>query len=142
MITPLQQPAYSGGPGKHLPLQTLERALLDEGRVQDLLGLNTEDEPGVFDELLNLFISETSLQMNALRQQIAQIDLTAFRRTAHRLKGSTRSFGIPCMGDLCDILEHSDDSADPAELGNLVDRLEDMFAKAVRALQQYTTGRS
>lgn len=90
---------------------TQARALDTTGEAVDLgvlLGLEeaqVEGEPDLVVELIDLYAEDTPRRLAAIRSAWTAGDLTALRRAAHGLKGSSASLGARQVEMLCDKLE-------------------------------------
>jgi PAS domain S-box-containing protein len=87
-------------------------------------------------ELTESFLAETPLLIAALRRACAEGDADALRRGAHTLKTHGRTFGAPALAEVCERLEAlaAAQVLDGAE--QLVDQIEDEFARAAEALER------
>jgi len=76
---------------------------IDLGVLDSLRSL--VDEERQFREMIDLFLDDTPMRLDALHHALAASDATALERAAHQLKGSCGSFGALGMVRLCMDLE-------------------------------------
>jgi HPt (histidine-containing phosphotransfer) domain-containing protein len=67
--------------------------VLDQGVIASLRELGGEDDPGLFIELVNLFLSDTPERLHALGEAMDRRDPSALERAAHALKSSSANLG-------------------------------------------------
>jgi len=85
--------------------------------------------PAGFVELLVRFASGRNETLATLHRQLADGDLDGTRKTAHSLKGASRSLGADSLGDAAAALEKAcRDQCEAAALPPLVARIESEFA--------------
>lgn len=83
------------------PAGTAERKPFDEARLVAQLG----DDPGFVRELVVMFYDSAEPLMAALEQALADGDVSAASRTAHRLKGSVANFAADRARELAARIE-------------------------------------
>ena len=76
---------------------------IDPAVIDSLRGLVTEE--GQFREMIDLFLDDTPLRLQALHSALEASNAHALERAAHQLKGSCGSFGALRMVRLCMDLE-------------------------------------
>ncbi|MHA6576945.1 Hpt domain-containing protein [Pseudomonas yamanorum] len=93
---------------------------------------------GEYPKLLETFLDDSQKRVEALRR--ARDDAKALGRIAHSFKGSSGNLGAVRLAELCQLLE--DTSAKPvhADLGGLVDEIDQEFS-LVRPLYEHERGR-
>jgi HPt (histidine-containing phosphotransfer) domain-containing protein len=77
---------------------------LDRDTMARLLEITGGDQAFI-DELVDTFLEDASVQMDALRAAGAAGDIDAVVRPAHSLKSNAVSVGATVLGDLCRPLE-------------------------------------
>ena len=70
-----------------------ERSTLDAATIAGLWELEAEGPPGVFDELVGLFLDNAAAYLSAIETAIAQGDAEALFQAGHGLKGSAGTMG-------------------------------------------------
>ena len=79
--------------------------VLDVAVFLNLEGAQVEGEPDLVVELIDLYAEDTPRRLAAIRSAWAAGDLTALRRAAHGLRGSSASLGARQVEILCEKLE-------------------------------------
>lgn len=72
-------------------------------------------EPEVMRELVDTFLNEGPLIVEALRESAAALDRRSLNRAAHSLKSTAATFGANRLSRLCRDLEKVSESAWPAD---------------------------
>src|SRR2546422_6015999 len=101
-----------------------------------LAGLREIQQPGKPDlvtELIDLFLEDTAVQLNVLREAAAKNNAKEARRVAHLLKGSSANIGAGLMAALYDSLEKTE--FDNGDSGALLVKLEREFERVNKALR-------
>ncbi len=79
---------------------TIDLNVLDGYRA-----LQSESEPDIVTELIDMFLADLPSRVMALRQAVEAGDVPATRRTAHVLKGAAATLGATALAGLCDYIE-------------------------------------
>lgn len=90
-----------------------------------------EGEPDLIVELVELYAEDAPHRLSAIRGASAAGDLTALRRAAHGLKGSSASLGARQVVTLCDRLERLSEQQFLQEGEKLLARLGHEFARVM-----------
>jgi two-component system sensor histidine kinase/response regulator len=85
--------------------------------------------------LIDLFIADAQLRLEALGEAISGNDTTALRQIAHALKGSCANLGAKRMSGLCEILEEKGLANSLDGAGAFVEHLEEEFVRVKQALE-------
>ena len=85
--------------------QAPESNILDMHVVQALRELGGDDEPGLFDEVVELFLTDTKNSVAKLVAAFEAGDAQAMQRVAHTMKSSSANVGAMRMSKLCFELE-------------------------------------
>lgn len=80
---------------------------VDLAALLRLEGARVEGEPDLIVELIDLYAEDAPRRLASIRGALAAKDLTALRRAAHGLKGSSASLGARKVEALCEKLERS-----------------------------------
>ena len=109
--------------------------------VVDLTVLNTframqqESCPGLLDELIDFYLTDTKTRLADLRLALHRKDLRAARWTVHSLKGSSDNLGVHHMAALCSTLEAQFRNDASGETKTTLADLEDEFRRVELALK-------
>jgi HPt (histidine-containing phosphotransfer) domain-containing protein len=79
--------------------------VIDAGVLAGLKELGGPEDPGLYLEVIEIFIQDAMAQMENLRNALASGDLKALERIAHTLKSSSASVGALSFSALCLQLE-------------------------------------
>ena len=79
--------------------------VLDLAVLAALRELGGNDEPGLADELVLLFLEDSSRRVRALEDALASGDRTGLLRTAHTLRSSSVNVGARRVARICTELE-------------------------------------
>ena len=110
--------------------------ILDKGVIASLRELGGDDDPGLFIELVNMFLSDTPERMRALSEAMEKRDPTALERAAHALKSSSANLGALGLSGLFRDIEAAGRSKDLSRAEPLVARTRPEFAKVEKALRE------
>lgn len=83
----------------------LPKAVLDEGVLQDLIGMEGEGQTGLLARLVTMYAANLAMQQAAIAAAIAAGDARALEVTAHALKSGSHAIGAVQVADLCQQLE-------------------------------------
>ncbi len=112
------------------PDEIVDRSILDQLRQ-----IQAEGEVNFVQEMTELYLSEASPLLGAIRHAVASRDAGSLRQAAHTLKGNSKNMGVRQVANLCEALEAKGrhGSLDGAEM--LLASLEREFERAAQALQ-------
>jgi two-component system sensor histidine kinase/response regulator len=96
--SPRAEPAVTAPPRDNV-------AHLNRTRLEELRSLASADHPNLVQDLLALFLQETTGSLGRLGEALRQEDPPAVRKLAHALKGASLSIGADQLGELCWALE-------------------------------------
>jgi HPt (histidine-containing phosphotransfer) domain-containing protein len=85
-------------------------------------------------ELVELYLQDAPVKINAIRQAVAQADRDSLTRAAHSLKGSSGTLGVRQLASVCEELEFLADDALTSDATALVDRLQEEFVRVREVL--------
>jgi HPt (histidine-containing phosphotransfer) domain-containing protein len=112
-----------------------ESSVLDPETIASLKELGGEDDPGLFADLVDIFLSETPKLMAQMRAALASGDLAALERAAHSLKSSSANLGACALSGLLRDLELAGRQRDLDHARPLVGRVDDEYPRVERALK-------
>jgi signal transduction histidine kinase/DNA-binding response OmpR family regulator/HPt (histidine-containing phosphotransfer) domain-containing protein len=110
--------------------------VLDQGVIASLRELGGEDDPGLFIELVNLFLSDTPERLRALSEAMERHDPTALERAAHALKSSAANLGALELSALFRDIEAAGREKNLSRAAPLVARTRPEFERVEAALRQ------
>jgi HPt (histidine-containing phosphotransfer) domain-containing protein len=93
------------------------------------------DDSALAAELVELFLSDTPLQLAALSSGIDQSNAEATRRSAHQLKGGCLTIGAGRMAEICEQLETACESHSLDDLSRLGNQLSHEFMQVKNELR-------
>ena len=114
---------------------TDESQILDPDVIETLRSLETDDTPGLFAELVELFLSDTPPRLAELGEALAANDAKRVEEVAHSLKSSCGNLGAFVLSDLFRQIEASGRDQDLVSAAPLVERTRGEFARAEDALR-------
>ncbi len=117
------------------PSMSEKQPVLDHGVIASLRELGGDDDPGLFSELVNMFLSDTPERMRALSEAMDKRDPTALERAAHALKSSSANLGALGLSGLFRDIEAAGREKDLSRAETLVARTQPEFAKVEAALR-------
>jgi CheY-like chemotaxis protein/HPt (histidine-containing phosphotransfer) domain-containing protein len=104
-------------------------AHLNRTRLEELRSLASADHPNLVQDLLALFLQETTGSLDQLGEALRQEDRPAVRQFAHALKGASLGIGADQLGELCRALEQQSASGTLPPAAATLAALEAEFAR-------------
>ncbi len=108
---------------------------LDQNVIASLRELGGDDDPGLFVELVELFLEDTPPRIHALVAALAQNDATALERAAHALKSSAANLGALELSVLFRDIESAGREKNLQRAKPLVARTSEEFQRVEAALR-------
>lgn len=108
---------------------------IDLDVVESLKELGGEEDPGLFAELVDVFLADTPARIEAIAQAVAGNDAHGLAGAAHGLKSSAANMGAVGLATLCKQLEAAGRSRTMTGLDALVTRARQEFAAAGQILR-------
>lgn len=102
-----------------------DKLSLDLAVLASLRDFQQAGEPDFVTELIDLFIADTTWQMEWVRMAVASNNENECRRLGHQLKGSSGNLGASRMASICEVLENKE--LPPGTAGSLLLELENEF---------------
>ncbi|MCA1832020.1 MAG: Hpt domain-containing protein [Actinomycetota bacterium] len=97
---------------------------LDTDRLHYIRSLSSETD--VLTEIVEMYVKDTPLRIEALRTAAEQTDAAAVQAAAHGLKGSSANLGVPRMTELSSAIEIA---AKTGQLDGLSAHIDDLAAE-------------
>jgi HPt (histidine-containing phosphotransfer) domain-containing protein len=110
--------------------------ILDREVLATLKELGGEDDPGLFIELVNLFLEDTPERIRLLNEALDQGDPLALERAAHALKSSAANLGAMSLSTLFRDLETAGRQKDLGKANGLVTQAGSEYRRVEEALRQ------
>ena len=95
-------------------------SVLDLETIATLKALGGTEEPDLFVELVDLFVTDAKSHIAALQRALEHNDMRALERTAHTLKSSCANVGAVAMAKLCFELEQLGRKSKPEGAAQLI----------------------
>ena len=83
--------------------------------------------PSIFDELIDLYLTDSRRRLGDIKNALASGDLEALSEAAHGLKGSSLSIGISSVAEIAGELERAARAGEMQGIDILVSRVEQRF---------------
>jgi HPt (histidine-containing phosphotransfer) domain-containing protein len=98
---------------------------IDLSVLESLRDFQPAGEPDFVTELIDLFLRDTTWQIQLVRTAVANNDVNEFRRLAHLVKGSSGNIGAKKLATICEEMENTDLPESVA--ASLLEELENEF---------------
>lgn len=112
-----------------------DSALIDMQVIENLKEIGGEDDPGLFIELIGIFLQDTPQRMDELRRGVDTHDLKLLERAAHTLKSSCANVGALTLSELCKRMEESARLGRAQEIPALYDESQRLWPRVESALR-------
>jgi len=106
-------------------------AMLDQAALDNIRSI--DDDGTVLNEVIQMYLDEAVLQMQALHGAVDAHDLPTLASTAHAMKSASHNVGAKSLGELCKRLEKQAKAGEAAGIGDLVAAIDNML-ESVRPL--------
>ena len=113
---------------------------IDQSAFDHLLEITGNDLVFV-DELIDTYLADASLQLDAMRAAALSADAAALVRPAHSLKSSSANVGAMALADICRALEAAARTGDVPDATERVADCDQAFADARSALLEARAAR-
>ena len=127
-------PAPSAVPQLLEPVAPPESSAIDPAALENIRMLQRPGKPDLLAAIVAMYLKSTPGEVEAIRTATAAGDLTAVSRTAHKLKGSSRTVGARRVGDILSAIEDAARGTEPGSLAARVVELSGAHAAALREL--------
>ena len=112
--------------------------VLDKSCLNSLREVQRPGEADFVTELIDLFLVEVTLQLEALHEALRNADAFEIERLAHRLKGSSASLGATQLAALFSELEGKDSFAGARDVMAQLEREFELVREALKAERRGT----
>jgi HPt (histidine-containing phosphotransfer) domain-containing protein len=126
-------------PSDPQPRDSKGAVVIDPKIIQGLRDLGGEDEPGLLDELIKIFLEDAPQRMKDISEGLASGDLGRVERGAHTLKSSSANIGALALSDLCRRIVEKARTRRPEALPELCDASARSLTEATEALRSMRT---
>lgn len=116
-------------------MQNSDQPLLDLEVVQSLKELGGPEDPGLFAELVEMFLRDTPPRIQAMLEASTKGDPMALARAAHSMKSSCGNLGAMSLAQLCQAIEAGGRQGDIEAVRSLVQRSSEEYQKVAQALR-------
>ncbi len=104
--------------------------VLDTRRLEQLFAIEQRGAPGYVASLCAAFLSDAPQRLQRLQAALTCGDVAALQEEAHALRSSAATVGALLVARHCAALEEASKTGGPAELGALLQALNQQFARA------------
>jgi DNA-binding response OmpR family regulator len=143
LLKPFRRDRIDAVVSRYAPIRELrpvpQLLSLDKDRVRELQDLACDD-PGLLDELIDLFLTETPKLIDQMRRATEDEDGPALRRAAHTLKGSSGQIGALRLQDICATIETLAGTGSLVGVEPLLSELSLAFTRSVGELRSLGNG--
>jgi HPt (histidine-containing phosphotransfer) domain-containing protein len=109
--------------------------VVDRAVIAGLKELGGPSEPGLFLELVELFVQDALVHVRALEAALKSGDAQSLERAAHTLKSSSANVGGARLSKLCAAIESCTRSHRLTEAAELVPQVARQYSELVSALE-------
>lgn len=107
---------------------------LDPEMITMLKELGGEEEPGLFNELVDTFLSDSPARVKGIQAAATAGDARALSEAAHGLKSSSANMGASVLSELCGSLETAGRECRLEGQSSVVEKLLVEYQRVVEAL--------
>jgi HPt (histidine-containing phosphotransfer) domain-containing protein len=113
--------------------------IVDSRVIQSLKELGGDEDPGLFVEVVDLFLGDAETKLHDLSRALASGDVKLLERTAHTLKSSSANVGALRLSRLCLEIEMLGRAARTDGAQELVGEAARLYAESRTALEALKT---
>jgi len=124
-----------GSPSEEPMEERMAEVAVNKEVLEALRDLGGEDDPGLFSELINMFLSDTPERMRSLSEALDRGDTGAIERAAHALKSSAANLGALELSDLFREIEAAGRDRDLTRAKPLVAQMHPEYERVEAALR-------
>ncbi len=96
--------------------------------------LQSDDGSDLIVELIDLYLKDAPQRMLAIREAALANEWVLLKRAVHNLKGSSANLGVLHLAETCKELERIECEHSPEVVGELLQQMDNEFARASEAL--------
>jgi CheY-like chemotaxis protein len=134
-VSPAPVPATTVGTRGTESVMNESHPILDKAVITGLRELGGADDPGLFAELVHMFLTDTPERLQAMVEALEKRDPTALERAAHALKSSAANLGALGLSGLFREIESAGRAKDLTRAASLVERTRPEFQRVEAALR-------
>lgn len=112
-----------------------EEPLLDAEVLRGLKDLGGDDDPGLFLELIDMFLQDAPQRMDEIHRGLAERDMRLLERAAHTLKSASANVGAMSLSSVCRRMEESVRRHEDARVPALVEETKQLWPRVEAALR-------
>jgi HPt (histidine-containing phosphotransfer) domain-containing protein len=109
--------------------------IVDADVIQSLKDLGGDEDPGLFVEVVDLFLADAQKRLQVLERALASGDVKLLERTAHSLKSASANVGALRFSKLCFEIELRGRQAKTDGVCELVGEAARLYAESRSALE-------
>jgi len=117
----------------------LDVPVIDEKTFQNIRQIFSENQPELFQKLLNTYLSESKRICTELDSALSKNDWDALKRFSHQLKSCSANVGAIHLSNCCRELETSDTSS-PQQHQELVKKIGAIHQRVCKELEAFCNG--
>jgi HPt (histidine-containing phosphotransfer) domain-containing protein len=110
-------------------------ALIDMQVIENLKEIGGDDDPGLYIELIGIFLQDAPHRMEEMRRGLDSNDLKVLERAAHTLKSSCANVGALPLAEICRRMEESARFGRAHEIRPLYDESRELWPRVEAALR-------
>src|ERR1022692_4630217 len=97
------------------------------------------DDDRFIAEMVEAFRTSTETSLRQMRIALAASDVPRLRSEAHKTKGGASQIGVGALAEVCQSLEDASSLTPVSLLAELLDRCQELFDQAGRAMTAYSS---
>jgi len=108
--------------------------IIDSRALDNIRSLETENNPGILEKVISIYLQEAPDIIQELRRAIADEDFETVRRKAHYFKSGSANLGALKLAELCKELEFMGKGKELTNADNILKRIEHFFPLVEKVL--------
>jgi HPt (histidine-containing phosphotransfer) domain-containing protein len=110
--------------------------LIDNSVLEDLRALGGCEDPGLLQELIDLFLGDAPRRIDEMHLGLREGDFSLMQRSAHTLKSSSANLGATRLSQVCKDLEFAARDQDRAGYEALINGCLAVYIESERMLRE------
>lgn len=110
--------------------------LIDMSVLEDLRALGGCEDPGLLQELIELFLDDAPRRLDEMKLGLCEGDYSLMQRSAHTLKSSSANLGAARLSEICRTLEFAARDEDKATYEALIEGCFSVYVESERKLRE------